>query len=55
MLKTIRNATKRENFHLGDSLISCLAIDHSSRKIGNLSNPTTVFFFFDFDSHSVRP
>jgi len=51
VIKTISNHTKRQSFGFGYSLLFRDTVYHDPWEIGNLCNPSSVFFTINFDLH----
>lgn len=51
VLDLIRKRAKNEGFDLRNRLLLGRTISHGSSQHGDLSDPTTILFFFDFHFH----
>jgi len=52
MLQTVGKHPEGQRFDSGYSLLTSRAVNHHSREVRNLRQPTAIFFLFDFDVHN---
>ncbi len=53
MIKPFCNHTQGKRFNFCNCLSSRISIGQNARKIEDLGNPSSVFFFFDFYLHFI--
>ena len=49
MLEAIRDNAKRKRLHQGERLFTATPVGKSTRKIGHLSNPSSVVFLVELN------